>query len=35
MILKTKSSFKVAKLFYENNGRIFMLVIFLKEVILC
>ena len=33
MILKTKSSFRVAKLFYKNNGRVFMLVIFLKEVV--
>ena len=33
MILETKSSFRVAKLFYENNGRVFMLVIFLKEVV--
>ena len=31
MTLKTKSSFGVAKLLYENNGRVFMLVIFFKE----
>ena len=34
MILETKSSFRVAKLLHENNGRVFMLVIFLKEIVL-
>ena len=35
IIRKTKSLFGVAKLFCENNGRVSMLIIFFKAVILC